>query len=142
MTFKHSPKMRRIIEQIAEILYINLAEPNAHFRLEMAGFDRLVVENCGRSRIMVAHYFEMNGDLVPEPSVIFFTGIQGQWIPTNITQSMTGLSECARINSDLKLEMIDVEKQKSLADFTEQWAENIESQGWIEHARELGEIPF
>jgi hypothetical protein len=68
---KTSPKMQRVIEQLAKQHGRDLSQDEAHLRLEMPGFDRLVIENIGLRRISVAHYCEMNGDLLADPDVVF-----------------------------------------------------------------------
>jgi len=61
---KTCPKMKTVIEQLAQHHSLDVTQVEAHLRLDLPGFDRLVIENIGLNRISVAHYFELNGDLV------------------------------------------------------------------------------
>jgi hypothetical protein len=98
----------------------------------MPGYDRLVIEKIGRNLVSVAHYYELNGDLVVEPDVVFFIG-RGQWIPIEITQSLTGYSRYGRLSEDDNyLEAINLKGVEDLTDFTEMWATNLQDQGWLE----------
>jgi hypothetical protein len=127
-----SNKMAKVITQIAKKHGLDLAASEAHLRLEMPGYDRLVIEKIGRNLVSVAHYYEINGDLVAEPDVVFFIG-KGHWIPIEITQSLTGYSRYGLLTEDgSDLEAISRKGVEDLTDFTEMWATNLEDQGWLE----------
>ena len=51
-----------------EVLKQFQAHTDFHVRFDMPHYDRLVIERHD-SLISVAHYFEQNGDLVPDPDV-------------------------------------------------------------------------
>jgi hypothetical protein len=126
--------MKQVIREIAHKHGIDLTQVEAHLRLDMPHFDRLVIENIGFGRISVAHYFEMNGDLVAEPDVVFFTGLEGKWIPIEITQSMTGWTPYVQFDdSGTQIERVNTRGQADLAEFTQQWAQNLIDQGWLEN---------
>ena len=57
-----------------------------HVRLDQPGYERLVIERHG-DLISVAHYYEQNGDLVPDPDVELH---YPTWVPTAITQAFGG----------------------------------------------------
>ena len=138
---RDSPKMKRVIEALAQKHGIDLSQVEAHLRLDLPHFDRLTIENIGFQRISVAHYFERNGDLVAEPDVVFFTGLDGKWIPIEITQSMTGWTAYVHFDdSGTQIERVNTRGQADLAAFTQQWAQNLIDQGWLEkgvkHERE------
>jgi hypothetical protein len=131
---KASPQMQGIITRIAQKHGLVLESRDAHLRLELPHFDRLVIEKIGENLVSVAHYYEQNGDLVAEPDVVFFTGYTG-WVPIEITQSLTGTQWVARLDEQgADITHIKAQAQKKLAEFTEQWARNITAQGWLEHA--------
>jgi hypothetical protein len=132
---KTSPKMQRVIEQLAKQHGRDLSQDEAHLRLEMPGFDRLVIENIGLRRISVAHYCEMNGDLLADPDVVFFTGY-GVWVPIEITQCIGIYRRYADLDkAGQTIERLDVRGQAELAAFAEQWAQNVLDQGWLERGR-------
>lgn len=129
------PKMKEVIEALAQRHGIDLTRRGAYFRLDMPGFDRLSVEHYSFSRIAVAHYFEQNGDLVPDPEVVFFVGDENLgWVPIEVTQVIGGWRAYAQLSSDgSQIVSYNKERQGSLAEFAEMWARNIELQEWLEH---------
>jgi hypothetical protein len=130
------PKMKAVIAQLAQRHGLDLTQVEAHLHLDLPGFDRLVIENIGLHRISVAHYFELNGDLVAEPDVVFYTDREGEWAPLSVSQSLTGWRSYAECSEDGASVVLDNPSgQADLAAFAEQWAENIHAQGWLEHGR-------
>jgi hypothetical protein len=132
---KTSPKMQHVIEQLAKQHGFDLSQDEAHLRLEMPGFDRLVIETIGLRRISVAHYFEVNDDLVADPDVVFFTGY-GAWVSIEITQAMGIYRRYAYLDeAGQTIERLNVRGQAELAVFVEQWAHNLLDQGWLVRGR-------
>lgn len=132
-----SPKMQKMIEQLAKRYRLDLTKVEAHLRLTMPGYHRLVIENIGLNCISVACYFEQNGDLVADPDVVFFTGY-GAWVPIEITQVMDVYRRYAELDAaGQSIVRINVRGQAALAAFSEQWAQNISAQGWLRHAQPL-----
>jgi hypothetical protein len=132
ITMKTSPKMQQVIEQLAKKHQLDLSQVEAHLRLEMPGYQPLVIENIGCQRISVAHYFEQNGDLIADPDVVFFAGY-GVWVPMEITQVLGGYRRYAALDeAGQTIVRIDVRGQAALATFSEQWAQNILDQGWLQ----------
>ena len=130
------PKMKAVIEQLAQRHGLDLTQVEAHLRLDLPGFDRLVIENIGLNRISVAHYFELNGDLVEEPDVVYYITDEGGCAPIGISQSLTGWRSYAGFSEDGGRVVLDSPNgQADLAEFAEQWAENIAAQGWLEQGR-------
>jgi hypothetical protein len=132
---KASSKMQSIIALIAKKHGLDLEARESHLRLEMPGFDRLVIEKIGENLVSVAHYYEQNGDLIAEPDVVFFTGHRS-WEPIEITQSLGGTRRVARLDDQAcAITHLNTRAQKDLGLFTEQWALNIKAQGWLEDAQ-------
>lgn len=130
---KTCPKMKRVVEDLATKHNVDLRQVGAHFRLDMPGYDRLCVECIGLNRVSVAHYYELNGDLVAEPDVVFFVDADSNWIPIEVTQSLTGWSQYAVFSDDgERITRIKSAGQHDLAEFAETWADNIAEQGWLE----------
>lgn len=130
---KTCPKMREIIGKLCEQHGIDLNQVRATIRLDMEGFDRLCIERVASNAVSVAHYFEMHGDLVAEPRIIFFIDEWGEWIPVEITQSMTGWERVAEFSDDGdKILRYQKERQADIGSFAEVWAQNIVDQGWFE----------
>jgi hypothetical protein len=133
---KVSPKMKEEIEKLAQKHEVPLAQVGDHFRLDMRYYDRLCVEKIGINRISVAHYFEMNGDLVPDPDIVFFVQDSGDWCPIGINQSIGGWRSYVKMTLDGEgIEAYDEVGQADLANFAEIWAQNLADQGWLERGR-------
>jgi hypothetical protein len=131
---KSSPKMRQVIEQLAAKHEVNLNEVGASLRLDMSGYDSLYIQGMGPTLIRVAHRFESQGVLIPDPEVLFFTGYGVKWIALAITQAVGGNRTYAHLSNDgTRLVRYHKTAQASLADFVNMWAQNIKDQGWLEH---------
>ncbi len=55
-------------------------------KIENSGFMALIIEKHG-AQIVVAHYFETNGDLVPDPDMEFVDLGADDWLPVAIQHS-------------------------------------------------------
>ena len=132
---KSCPKMQAVIRALTEKHGVDMTRPQSYLRLDMPNFDRLIVETIDARRLVVAHYFEQNGDLVPDPSVTFFVTDTGEWAPIGIEQALGGRRSYVRMTDDATgIASCDVNGQADLAEFVEIWARNIEAQSWLEHA--------
>jgi hypothetical protein len=132
---KPSPKMKEEIEKLAQKHEVPLAQVGEYLRLDMPHYDRLCVEKIGVNRISVTHYFEVNGDLVPDPDIVFFVTDNGDWCPIGINQSIGGWRSYVKMTADgIGIEACDTVGQADLANFAEIWAQNIADQGWLERA--------
>jgi hypothetical protein len=130
---KPSPKMKKEIEKLAQKHNFPFAQIGEYLRLDMLHFDRLCIEKIGVNRISVAHYFKMNGDLVPDPDIVFFVTESGDWCPIGINQSIGGWRSYVKMTADgAGIEACDTVGQAELVDFAEVWAQNIADQGWLE----------
>ena len=128
---KPALKMQQIITQIAAKHGLDLAADEAHLRLTMPHFDRLVIEKIGARQISVAHYFEQNGDLVADPDIVFFVDDAG-WIPIEITQ-VFGYQRVAFLRADGERIIATLpDDQIAVAVFADDWAQNIRDQRWLE----------
>lgn len=130
---KVSNSMKRIIEKLAEKHGVDLSTPHAHFRLDMAGYDRLCVENIGLNRISVAHYFEQVGDLVADPEIVFWVSPQEKnWFPVGVKQVFGGDRTYAFLSDDgSRIVSVVSRMQADLASFANIWAKNIVDQLWL-----------
>ena len=131
---KTCPTMKSVIKELAGKHDIDLHQPGASLRLDMAGFDQLRIERLPNGCISVAHVFEAQGFLIPEPDICFFIGEGGKWVPVNITQSIIGYRSYAELSEDgTTILHYDRTRQADLADFCEQWAQNLRDQGWLKN---------
>jgi hypothetical protein len=88
-----------------------------HMRLDLKGYDRLVIERIGKM-ISVAHYFEQNGDLIADPDVELE---YPSWTPKAIQQVFGYREKCGEA---------DVKFHEEVSKFLEMWAANIFYQSW------------
>ncbi|MFQ5858413.1 MAG: hypothetical protein ACE5LU_22660 [Anaerolineae bacterium] len=132
---KTCPRMQKIVTKLAKKHGLDLTADQAHLRLDMPSFDRLVIEKVGKYQVSVAHYFEQHGDLVADPEIVFFTGYK-EWVPIEITQVISGWRQVAKLSKDGKnIAGFNRRAQADVAMFAETWARNIESQGWLERGK-------
>ena len=102
-----------------------------HARFDMPHYDRLVIERHG-SMISVAHYFEQNGDLIPDPDVeLHFP----TWEPTAITQFIGFTVRREKFIEREDKTYVDMRFHKEVTSFLAMWARNIQAQGWAERGR-------
>jgi hypothetical protein len=135
MDMKTAPTMQAVITELAAQHDVALTETGAYLHLDMVGYDQLRIEHLPNGCISVAHVFEVQGFLIPEPDVCFFVDAQGGWAPINITQSMIGYRVYAELSEDgSAIVRYNRRRQVDLADFCETWAQNLRDQGWLEHA--------
>ncbi len=105
------------------------SQEDFHIRFDMPGYERLVIERHGEL-ISVAHYYEQNGDLVPDPDVELH---YPSWIPTAITQAL-GYRREKFIERDDKT-FVDTRFHKEVSSFLTMWAGNIKAQGWADKGK-------
>jgi hypothetical protein len=132
-----TPKMKEVIEAIGKKFGVDFSIVGTCLRLDMPHYDCLCIEKVDRYRIGIAHYYESGGYTIPEPYVLLFTKYQMEfgWIPIEITQSMTGnISYVVMTDDGNGIKRYDEKGQAGLAEFTEQWAQNILDQGWLENS--------
>lgn len=126
------PTMNQVIHELCAKHGVDLTQQGSSIRLDLPGFDRLCIEVISPQAVSVAHYFEMNGDLVPEPDIVFFVDEWGEWLPIEITQSMTGWKRVVEFNeTGDKIMRYQSDEQADIAAFAEMWAQNITDQGWL-----------
>lgn len=127
--------MKATIERILEahqqlVPFLQLSHYSA--KIECSGFMPLTIEKHG-DQIIVAHYFEQNGDLVPDPDVEFVDLGGDDWLPVAIQHS-TGRYCRAADKSTAGNWLISKRAMADLRSFVRLWARNLRSQGF-KHGR-------
>lgn len=93
------------------------------------GFMPVHVECLHRSGLgplfSVAHYYEQNGDLVPDPDVVFVRAADG-WSPISFQNSLA-YRVAVHFHEDGTIE-VDEKEQSDLASFCNHWMRNIQEQ--------------
>ncbi len=137
---KTSQTMYSVINGLARKHGLDLSTAEAHMRLDMRGFNRLVVERVGHHQVSVAHYYEQNGELIADPEIQFFTGVadpqhsgQQLWVPVAIQQVRGGYQRVAELNAEgTRIVRLNAAAQANVAVFANSWARSIRHQGWLE----------
>lgn len=124
------------IQKIAvEILKKNGIDPDAgefYLKLQKPHYDDLVIERCGDD-VFVGHYFNQNGDRVPDPVLVMdYSG--GYWYPVRIEQVLGETPVSFKENGK---RMVYPARVKEFKSFQAMFARNIREQGWlnVEHAK-------
>jgi hypothetical protein len=96
-----------------------------HLRLEHPPYLPLVIERQGNI-ISVAHYSELNGDLIRDPELCLRWP---DWVPTSITQDPVGRYEEVFSEGDGQVR-VRVGLLRDLKLFANLWARNLKAQGF------------
>jgi len=123
---------------------VDLAYPEAYLKLRLPGdsFMPLVIERIGPTRLSVAHYYvcdEWSGELAADPDVEIFIGAD-PWVPLAIQHPPPfGYMVAAELSDDgRRVERLNRKAQADLATFVNQWAHNLQAQGFLDQATVSG----
>ena len=131
-----------------------------YVKFELPHFLPLYVERINPGEVMVAHYHNVNDDLMADPEVIFWEyalpnltpnlavvppqepepqaapPANVKWWPLSITHPLPfGTFNYAEVEPEKgKIKKLAVNGQINLAEFVESWATNIRDQGWLTSA--------
>ncbi|MBU0491542.1 MAG: hypothetical protein KKA73_16525 [Chloroflexi bacterium] len=130
--------MQRLVTRLLAQHGVDLADPAAYLKLKVSGFMPLVVERIGPTRLSIAHYYvhdEWSGELVADPDVEIFTGYD-PWVPLAIQHPPPfGYLVAAELSADgRQIERLNRRAQADLAAFVNQWARNLQAQGFLDRA--------
>jgi len=132
---KQSQQMQSIIEKLVAKHRVDVTADDAYLKLTLPYYMPLVIRNGGLHRVSVYHYFMQNGDVMPDPQIIFWVH-QGQWYPIEVTQILGGHRSYARLSVDGTQALgVNQRAQADLASFAQMWAQNIQDQGWLEQGK-------
>ncbi len=129
---KTTKQMARAITKIAQQSGIDLDKVGAHVRIDNPPFMPLCIEVIAQNLASVAHYYEQNGDLVPDPDMVFFTGygVDNGWVPVSI-QMAVGIYHQASWVEDGEITRFDMREQAEQTSFANMWARNLQEQGFV-----------
>jgi len=128
---KPSQPMQHIIEALASKHGVYPHAVDTELKLTLPGYLPLVIRNAGLHQVSVYHFFLAQGDVVPDPQIIFWVTPQG-WYPIAVTQTIGGHRAYARLNEEGTAVLWVAQKaQADLAHFAELWANNLKDQGWL-----------
>lgn len=123
--------MKEIIEIILKShgqLELFLTSSSFHLRIENEPYMPLVIEKHG-DRVMITHYLEQNGDLVPNPDLEFEILQDGTWSPI-VIQSAFGIYKRA-VSFESGQRFIHSLEMQDQIEFSKLWAKNLKEQGYI-----------
>jgi hypothetical protein len=99
-----------------------------HGKKEASEYMPLCVEIIEPNVVSIAHYYTQEGDLVPDPDVLFFVDPMGEWYPVSMKNAF-GILRSANVAPDFRsVATRTPSRQRDLATFCNMWAKNIRSQ--------------
>lgn len=120
-------------------------------RIESSGYMALCIEYLGPSPfgeglvlISVAHYGELNGDLMRDPDVVFnvdasdhkrFGWRTGNWRPVSFRNDYAGVFREALILNAAGRVTVNMPVSADLIKFAEMWDKNLRDQGFLDAAK-------
>ena len=125
-----SSKMKEVVNEIlknAEALSELRPDQNFALKITNPGYMTLSIERHA-TRVTVTHYFESNGDLVPDPDMEFMILPSGNWIPAAIQHS-NGVYQRAAEQNENGLQIYP-RAFISQVEFANDWARNLISQNF------------
>ena len=90
-------------------------------------FMQVVVERHTDQQFSVSHYYEQNGDLVPDPDMEFYRFETGAWAPVSITQQF-GFQRAIEMGDDGQPARFNPRVVRELCGFASMWMRNIKEQ--------------
>jgi len=90
-------------------------------------FQPLCVDRIGENQWALAHYFEMNGDLVPDPDMVFHKTENGDWFPVHF-QNQFIFHYCLDFDAEGKINKVKPNLLRDLISFSTMWMKNIKEQ--------------
>lgn len=113
-------------QKVLEKLISKMVDGYAKINNSEGVFMPVVIENIGDGFFSVAHYYKQNGDLVPDPEMIFWKGNDGKFYPTYF-KNIFGEQETVLFENG-KPSAIFQRLQSEQATFANQWLANIKEQ--------------
>lgn len=123
-----TPRLKNAVEAIAAAHSLDLSEVGTHIRLDLPHMNRLCIEVIWNNQISIAHYYMLNGDLVPDPDVVVLVTNEG-WLPITF-QNLYTYSEAVELDDDGGIQKIHEKILKGLVEFCDEWGSTIESERW------------
>lgn len=92
------------------------------------GYMPLCVERLESDRYSLAHYYEQNGDLVPDPDGEFWRGADGRVYPVALQQCTGHYTLAIEFNDAGQPSRFSPRAGRELASFAAMWLRNIKAQ--------------
>ncbi len=112
-----------------------LEVPRGVLRLEMEGYPRLVINHTEPNFLWVSSIHEGEFEPEPDPLLLLFLR-RPKWIPLLLCHRIEYGNVYARLTSDgTDVVIFDPAGQAQVEKWCQQWAEELEAQGWLENGR-------
>lgn len=119
--------LNKAANQVLDLLTKDLQFGQAR-KLVRDSYMDVCVQDLGDNKVSVAHYFKQNGDMVPDPDMVFLKIPHlGVWVSVSY-QDAYKYNE-AVVVKDGKADGIYPRKCKEMKSFADMWMKNIKEQG-------------
>jgi len=115
-----------------EVLTQTLTDENTSRKIdnEPGTYMPLIVERLTDCVFSLSHYFEQNGDLVPDPDMSFYRREDGTWFAIDCTLAIGHYTQALGIAGG-EIESFAPRASRELASFANMWLKNIRWQQGI-----------
>lgn len=120
---------QRVLEKLVDGLVVGDAKKVENSGAFMAVHVEALQRTGAGVLYSVAHYYESNGDLVPDPDVVFLRRADGTFAPISFENSLV-CNQPVRWLEDGTIE-IDAREQASIASFANTFLRNVAEQQGI-----------
>jgi hypothetical protein len=100
---------------------------DGYAKIDNSDFMAVVIESLPNNSVSVAHYGELNGDLMADPEMLFWQN-DNEWYPYYYLNHYAGVERYSIQFSSGKPSAINRESQKDMAEFANEWMRNIKDQ--------------
>lgn len=104
---------------------IGIMKVKESVHLKSPGFMDLVVEKLGNKHYSLTHYYELNGDLVPDPDM------EVRIMPEQKMSEALSYQDTFGYRCVYDGDKIDAKTKKDLNTFLNQWLTNLIDQGFV-----------
>ena len=132
------PVSRRA-ERLLDLLFKDLPE-GRYRKIDNSGaFMAVHLEHQTENLYSVAHFYEQNGDMVPDPMMLFLKHTEGEtqgYYPVTIEQPLGGYRVLLRRDGDHAMQGPDFRHYDGARSLTETWMKNIQQQQGLDPLQE------
>lgn len=122
-----SKKASMVLDHLTRGLAVGEARKLDH---APGAFMALSVDRLTSTTYSCAHYYEQNGDLCPDPDMVFWRAETGAWLPVSFQDSF-GYRRALELGADGQPAKVAPRTLRDLVSFTGTWMENIRQQQGI-----------
>lgn len=96
-----------------------------YLKLKSNGYMDLTIEKVGKNTISMTHYYEQNGDLVPDPDIAIDIDVEQEIVTPKTFQNSVAYYDTESFNGELKDKF-----DRGLSKFLSDWLDNLKAQGF------------